>query len=74
MTDLVHFTKIIFQTLFLAQFIEKQYFCTGFQNLCDYEKNYLHDFAYDSEQRMDNEYGIVFITYSRCRIPAFYNS
>lgn len=60
MTDLVHFTKIIFQTLFLAQFIEKQYFCTGFQNLCVYEKNYLHDFAYDSEQRMDNEYGIVF--------------
>ena len=35
MTDLVHFTKIIFQTLFLAQFIEKQYFCTGFQNAPD---------------------------------------
>ena len=53
MTDLVHFTKIIFQTLFLAQFIEKQYFCTGFQNLCDYEKNYLHVIACDSEQRME---------------------
>ncbi len=46
MTDLVHFTKIIFQTLFLAQFIEKQYFCTGFQNLCDYETFIYYIFPY----------------------------